>query len=246
MPLHEHPIAHHLCSAVLAETQETILRALRDLRSPAAAHLDLLDVGCWDGGATTRYGALLGGTMSGIEIFPGPAQAAMRTGIDVALVDLEQGTFPWGANRFDVIIANQVFEHLKNIWLPLSEIHRVLKPGGHFIISVPNLASLHNRVLLSIGRQPTSIRTLGMHVRGYTLRELVTLVTLHDVFAVRSVLGVGFYPLSARLARPLARLWTGGSHTVVVVAQKLGDIPISPWKSYRQREIDDGAQTFYS
>ena len=239
-------MAHHLCSAVLAETQEAIAGAIRDLGLSRDSRPRLLDIGCWEGDATTRYGTLLGGDMYGIEIFPEPARVAERKGIDVTMLDLEHTSFPWEANSFDVIVANQVFEHLKNIWLPLSEVHRVLKPGGYFIISVPNLASLHNRALLALGRQPTSIRTLGMHVRGYTLHELVALVTLRGAFAARSVLGVGFYPLPARMARPLARMWPGGSHTVVVVAQKTDDRSTSPWQSYRQEEIDAGAQTFYS
>src|SRR5205823_11009821 len=137
---------------------------LRHARPPG-----LLDIGCWDGASTARYGESLGAAaLAGIEVFDGPARVAEERGIDVARRDLERETFPWPDAAFDVVVANQVFEHLKNIWLPLSEAYRVLKAGGHLVVSVPNLASLHNRVLLAFGRQPTSIHTLGPHVRGYT------------------------------------------------------------------------------
>jgi SAM-dependent methyltransferase len=193
------------------------------------------------------YGTALGGaTLAGVEIFDAPARQAEARGIDVARLDLEHDAFPWPTASFDVVVSNQVFEHLKNIWLPLSEAYRVLKPGGNLVISVPNLASLHNRVLLAFGRQPTSIRTFGPHVRGYTLRELIGLLELSGGLAVQRVRGVGFYPLPARLARPLASLFTDASHTPVVVARKERHHDVPPWKAYRNREIDDGVQTFYS
>jgi SAM-dependent methyltransferase len=233
MPLHEHPLAHRLCSEILAETQGTIFEEIQKLGVPRAPRPRLLDVGCWDGEATERYGRFLNAEMAGIEVFSEPAKAAVARGIEVAELDLELKPFPWANGRFDLVVANQVFEHLKNIWLPL-------------VISVPNLASVHNRILLALGVQPTSIRTLGVHVRGYTLRELLGLVTLGGAFKVRSVLGVGFHPLPPRLARPLTRLWPGGSHTSVVVVLKTRDFDVPPWQAYRQHEIDAGVQTFYS
>jgi SAM-dependent methyltransferase len=241
----EHSLAYRLCSGVLHETYETICRGLSTLPVPRAPRPRLLDVGCWDGAATERFAAELGAAMHGIEIFPEPAERARARGVDVAAVDLEREVFPWDDATFDVVVANQIFEHLKNIWLPLSEVYRVLRPGGYFVISVPNLASAHNRVLLALGRQPTSIRTLGVHVRGYTLRELLGLVSLGGVFKLHAVRGVGFYPLPARLARPFARVWTHASHTVVVTARKVRELAVSPWDAYRQEEIEAGVQTFY-
>lgn len=35
------------------------------------------------------------------------------------------------------------------------------------MISVPNLAALHNRLLLLLGKQPATIRIMGSYVRGY-------------------------------------------------------------------------------
>lgn len=244
--LHEQPFAVSLCSGVLAEVQSTIRQVIAALPRPTSG-ARLLDIGCWTGESTVGYGSALGGaTLAGVEIFDAPAREAEGRGIDVARLDLEHDAFPWPTASFDVVVSNQVFEHLKNIWLPLSEAYRVLKPGGHLVMSVPNLASLHNRVLLAFGRQPTSIRTFGPHVRGYTLRELIGLLELSGGLAVQRVRGVGFYPLPARLARPLASLFTDASHTPVVVARKERHFDVPPWQVYRHREIDDGVQTFYS
>jgi len=243
--LHQGQLAHSLCSGILAEVQSAICDAVAALPRPAGgAHL--LDIGCWDGAATVRYGKSCGAAaLAGIEIFEEPASEAEAKGLDVARLDLERDPFPWENGTFDIVVCNQVFEHLKNIWLPLSEAFHMLKPGGHLVISVPNLASLHNRILLALGRQPTSIRTMGPHVRGYTLTELTDLLRLGGGFAVQRVLGVGFYPLPAKYAGLVARLFTGASHTPVVVARKERDLEVSPWEEYRKAEITDGVQTFY-
>jgi SAM-dependent methyltransferase len=204
-----------------------------------------LDIGCWDGRATHRYATTIGATAHGVEVFPEPAERAAATGIDVQSANLEHDALPWPDATFDVVIANQVFEHLKNIWLPLSEVYRVLRPGGTFVLSVPNLGSFHNRILLLLGQQPTSIRVLGPHVRGYTLRALRHLVTLDDAFQLTTLRGVGFYPLPARLAYPLVRVWPAASHTLVLVLKKVGASRTSPWMPLPARYRDVAAQTLY-
>ena len=149
--------------------------------------------------------------------------------MDVARIDLESQPFPWPDASMDVVVVNQVLEHLKNIWLPMNELHRVLRPDGAAILSVPNLASLHNRVLMALGRQPTSVRTFGPHVRGYTYHEFRALsrATARSRSRAR--------PASAS-TRPVpftalpAALWTGASHTTVIVARKATDR--SPWRDF--------------
>jgi SAM-dependent methyltransferase len=142
-------------------------------------------------------------------------------------------------------VVNQVLEHLKNIWLPLAEMYRVLRRGGLLIASVPNLGSLHNRVLLALGVQPTSIRVRGPHVRGYTVREFRNLLALDGALEVVAVRGVGFHPLPPRVARPLASVWAGASHTPVYVARKVAERRPDPWSAYRMAEDAAGVQTAY-
>ncbi len=231
------------CTQVLVEVGETIERLLRGV---AGEHRDptLLDVGCWDGELSERCGSVLGARRTlGIEVYEKPATAAERRGLEVARVDLETGRFPWQDGSVDVVVCNQVLEHLKNIWLPMNEIHRVLRPGGHAVLSVPNLAGLHNRVLLALGRQPTSIRVLGPHVRGYAFREFRDLVALDGAYEIERALTAGFYPLPAAWSRPFSALWTGAGHTTVVLARKTDRPP--PWLRYIEGEVEGGMQTFY-
>jgi SAM-dependent methyltransferase len=239
-------LASRLCSSVLAEVHlqiESFVRdpgSLRGLRRP----LSFLDVGCSDGANTVRYAELLGAPARGIEIFDQPSAAARARGVEVAQIDLERDRFPWPDESMDLVIANQVFEHLKNVWLAMAEMHRVLKPGGALIVSVPNLASLHNRVLLAFGMQPTSIRTFGPHVRGFTRREFEEFIALEAAFRVERSEGVGFYPFAARWSRPFARLWPGASHTLLVLARK--GSTTARWLNYLDGSSGVAGQTSYA
>jgi SAM-dependent methyltransferase len=46
------------------------------------------------------------------------------------IVDMPDGKIPFAAESFDIVVNNQVMEHVEDIELTLSELHRVLKPGG--------------------------------------------------------------------------------------------------------------------
>jgi len=63
---------------------------------------------------------------------------------------------------FDFVVSFQVIEHIEDDKKYVSEIHRVLRPGGKFIVTTPNRK-------MSITRNP-------WHVREYTIDELDTLL----------------------------------------------------------------------
>lgn len=65
-------------------------------------------------------------------------------------------------NSFDYVVSFQVIEHIENDKKYVSEIHRVLRPGGKFILTTPNIK-------MSITRNP-------WHVREYTIEGLETLL----------------------------------------------------------------------
>src|SRR5690242_2873409 len=110
-----------MCAAVLEEVHRTILALLVQNSHGGDNRARLLDVGCWDGAATMEYARRIEAEAYGIEIFEEPARNARDRGVQVARLDLESESFPWGSDSFDLVIANQVLEHLKNVWLPISE-----------------------------------------------------------------------------------------------------------------------------
>ncbi len=110
-----------------AEEQMRFRRAAALARVPAGA--SVLDVGARDRGlcrvlpADVRY--------QGIEIDPAFARP------DVLIHDISQG-IPFPSGSYDFVFCLEVLEHVPNPFGTLSEIHRVLKPGGVLIVSVPN------------------------------------------------------------------------------------------------------------
>jgi SAM-dependent methyltransferase len=236
-----------LCSQVLGELTKQTARELGRLREREGRSLDLLDVGCWNGETTSRYQKILGGSARGVEVFEEPMREARAKGIDAANIDLEVSTFPWADESVDVVVSNQVFEHLKNVWLPISEVARVLRPGGYFAFSVPNLASFHNRIMLGFGYQPSSIRTFGPHIRGLTYRQTREYLEYGGFFKTDRVVGIGFYPLPVALATPFARVWVGGSHTPLFIMRRVapsGTIP--PWRAINENVGQLGVFTHYA
>jgi SAM-dependent methyltransferase len=55
----------------------------------------------------------------------------------LAKVKMDIHKIPFGENHFDVVLCNHVLEHVQNDILAMSEINRVLKPGGWAILQVP-------------------------------------------------------------------------------------------------------------
>jgi len=61
---------------------------------------------------------------------------------NVRCEDVQNLTFP--DESFDIVITQDVFEHIADPKKGFKEIHRVLKPGGHYILTVPFDGSLKN------------------------------------------------------------------------------------------------------
>ena len=53
--------------------------------------------------------------------------------------------FPFTDQSFDSVICNQVLEHVATPEVTLSEMHRVLKPQGYVLLTVPFLADEHEQ-----------------------------------------------------------------------------------------------------
>lgn len=52
--------------------------------------------------------------------------------------DMPDGRIPFDDNRFDVVVSNQVFEHVPDLAAVVEEIHRVLRPGGVLLFLFPD------------------------------------------------------------------------------------------------------------
>lgn len=190
--------------------KKVIVTMLKPHANPGAK---LLDLACWDGEATRYYGDHLGiRDLHGLDFFDEQIAKARENGVQVRKCDLELERFPLPDGSFDVVVANQIFEHLKQIYRPMGEIHRILKPGGLLLFSVPNLASLHCRIQLLLGRQPSTIKVFEAHVRAFAPPAAKEFVTFNSLFSVVAQTGSGYYPFPPAISEPLSKLC---KHTAV-------------------------------
>lgn len=181
----------------------------------------LLDLGC-DAGMRTMWVAERIGAreVHGVEIVEHRAKLAAARGVVVASADL-CSPLPYEDEHFDVVISNQVIEHLPDTDLFLHEIHRVLRPGGIAVISTENLAAWHNIGALLFGWLPFSLTNISEkecgignplalhrgesgeprgHLRVLTVRGLRELLAVHGL-EVRRIVGSGYFPLPRVFAR---------------------------------------------
>jgi 2-polyprenyl-3-methyl-5-hydroxy-6-metoxy-1,4-benzoquinol methylase len=181
----------------------------------------VLDVGC----ATGYLGAALaahGCRAWGLDQDAGAVLVAKPWYEEVRAIDLEEcDELPWPARFFDVVLAADVLEHLRDPQAALRLLHGSIRPGGRLIVSVPNVAHLSVRVPLLLGR--FNYRTTGIldetHVRLYTFKTAYELVDSCE-FEVESLVGASDH-FGALLQLPGAsRLLRGTlAYNVVVLAK---------------------------
>jgi methionine biosynthesis protein MetW len=111
----------------------------------------VLDLGCRDGALTQAYSE--GNDVVGVDADRDALAAAAALGIETHWADLDRPLdFP--DTSFDVVVAGELLEHLRDPRRLVAEAGRVLRPGGTFIASVPNAYRLKRRLFFLLGRPP--------------------------------------------------------------------------------------------
>lgn len=112
------------------------------------------------------------------------ARLDAATGIEYRIIDIQ--TIPYVAESFDVVIANHMLYHVPHIHNALSEVHRVLKPGGVFFAStvgrghMRELTELVRRVEPSIAYMGNShTEVFNLETGGEQLAEFFDKVSMH-------------------------------------------------------------------
>jgi SAM-dependent methyltransferase len=184
----------------------------------------VLDVGCGQGDDLIRIVKDIPDVSAyGFELQRETNKYLRQHGIDIQALNLESHKFPFKADFFDLVLANQVFEHLKNwVWV-LMQIGIVLKKGGRLIIGIPNLASFHNRILLLMGQQPSCIHVGGMHIRGFTYPGIKEVIEYKNIYRIIDVKGSAFYPFPPTISNCLSKLFPKASASIFILCEKTGD-----------------------
>lgn len=166
----------------------------------------------------------------------------------VAVANIERDVFPFADNSIDLFIANQILEHTKEVFWIFHEVSRTLKVGGRFIFGVPNVCSLHNRLLLLLGKHPTQHKVCSAHVRPFSKDD--TMMFLNACFPEGYVLedfrGSQFYPFPKSLARPLANAFPTAAFSIFFKIRKTreykGEFSLYPGRAGLETNFWTGAK----
>ncbi len=202
-------------------------KAVLDLLENIPESDNLLDIGCAEGTKTLQYANKLRVQLKnvyGIELKPEYVKLAQEH-FRIINVNLEHDTFPLHDQEIEVVICNQILEHLKNIYLPLSEIDRFLKIGGYLIIGIPNLAALHNRFFILFGRQPTCNNIMGPHVRCFTHKGFLEFIRQNTNFKLQSISAATLYPFPYPAVEYCAKYFPGLSSYTFYLLKKIKHNP---------------------
>jgi len=141
--------------------------ALRPLRGQLLR--GLLDIGCGFGGLTRVVADHLQiAEAHGLDVDAAALEEAREKGVVTKHFDIREGRLPFLDGAFDLVMSFGVLDYLADFDPILREIHRVLRPGGHALISLPNLAGWQNRLFLLLGYQLRDVevsreRVVGVH-----------------------------------------------------------------------------------
>jgi SAM-dependent methyltransferase len=140
-------------------------------RAVGGPGLDVLDLGCRDGALTRHFAE--GNRVVGLDADRDALARAATLGIETVWADAEE-PLPFPEDAFDVVVAAELFEHLREPERLVDEAVRVLRGGGAIVGSVPNAFRLKNRLRFLAGRPPEANPTHLHLFRPADVRSLLT------------------------------------------------------------------------
>ena len=156
--------------AVFFDQLDRLLPRRRPLRS--------LDVGCGYGGMMLEL-ARFGPTI-GADVFPEALRTCrLRDAGPVVLASASP--LPVAADSFEVVTFFDCIEHLDDDLAALREGHRVLRPGGHVVVTVPAYNFLYannDRVVLHKRRYTVGGLRSKLEASGFEVRKATYVNTL--------------------------------------------------------------------
>jgi ubiquinone/menaquinone biosynthesis C-methylase UbiE len=158
----------------------------------------------------------------GIDYGSWNLEKLIQMGIEPISLNIENQQFPFENESIDFIIANQILEHTKEIFWINHEIFRSLRIGGYLYLGVPNVLSLHNRILGIFGVHPTSTKLISAHVRVFSKNDTINFYSniAGRFTSIEKFSGSQFYPFPKIMARPLSTILPSLAFSIFFMIKK--------------------------
>jgi SAM-dependent methyltransferase len=143
----------------------------------------VLDLGCRYGALTQAYAP--GNDVVGVDVDKDALAEAAKLGIETRWADVEE-PLPFENASFDVVVAGELLEHVRDPDRLVGEADRLLRPGGTFVASVPNAFRLKNRLRFLAGHKPEDDPT---HLHMFSPAEVESLLGRFDAAQLHFIAG---------------------------------------------------------
>lgn len=116
----------------------------------------VLDIGVFTGVFWVKYypELLKSGGVYGVDLIDEYLAISSDRGIHTTKCNVDTEPLPYPDNSFDFVLCEGLLEHTLRPKQLFSEIHRVLRPGGSVLISVPNATNITTRWRMLRGDSP--------------------------------------------------------------------------------------------
>jgi glycosyltransferase involved in cell wall biosynthesis/SAM-dependent methyltransferase len=174
----------------------TRLRRTLEITPPGTAGDRILEMGAYMQITPALHSKLGYGEVRGCYLgAPGRTDHKQAVSLDgeefhceIDLFNAEKDVFPYPDGHFSTVLCCELIEHLaEDPMFLMSEVNRVLKPGGHLVLTTPNIGSLHAISAILQGYHPgffpaylkpapEGVEPEARHNREYTPKEIMLLL----------------------------------------------------------------------
>ncbi|MFL5922123.1 MAG: class I SAM-dependent methyltransferase [Gaiellaceae bacterium] len=177
----------------------------------------VLEVGCGMGNFAERVARETAAQVVATDLSPRMVELASERGLDARVADAQQ--LPFADAEFDCAAANAMLYHVEDLDLALSELARVLTPGGRLVavtIGAQHMGELWQLVGYRLPERPFSrengVEHLARHFRRVQQHDVDAELVFPDAAAVHAYVESTIF--AADVARPLPE-FEGPFHAAV-------------------------------
>jgi len=186
----------------------------------------VLEVGCGMGTFGERLVREISAEVVATDLSPRMVEVARGRGLDARVADVQE--LPFDDGEFDCAVANAMLYHVEDVDRALSELARVLEPGGRLVavtIGEAHMAEVWRLVGYQKAERPFSrengAEQLARHFRSVEREDVDALLVFPDAAAVHEYVDSTIF--SAEVPRPLPEFegpFRAGAYATVFVAER--------------------------
>ena len=185
-----------------------------------------LDLGCGPGNFASIITKIFNLNMVAVDQWDLDKQIS---NIPFSYIDMNiANDWPFEYKSFDLVSALEVIEHMVDTDSFLKKVYNILKPGGYFILTTPNINCLRNRLMIPLGKYPVPMEYKNVihHVRLYNRNLLEKHLNEYN-FKIIKTIGVSFlkekhnrYKILKYISEKIADKFPQFCNNIITIAKK--------------------------